>query len=78
VLLVRFFVHHKAMWLFKLTHGPNHKLHHRTEARKMGMGLKLQRNHNQRTTSVFRVHCRPIKLILGSKEAEETNLLEFI
>ncbi len=44
----------------------------------MGMGLKLRRNHNQRTTSAFRVHCRLIKLILGSKETEETNLLEFI
>jgi hypothetical protein len=67
-----------AMWFLKLTHGPNHKLRHRIEARQMGMGLKLRRNHNQRTTSAFRVHCRPIKLILGSKEAEETNLLEFI
>jgi hypothetical protein len=44
----------------------------------MGMGFKLWRNHNQRPTSAFRVHCKPIKLILGSKEAEETNLLEFI
>jgi hypothetical protein len=28
--------------------------------------------------SAFRVRCRPIKVILGSQEAEETNLLEFI
>jgi len=79
VLLVRFFIHHRAMWLLKLgAHGLNQKFCHRTEAKQMGMGLKLRRNHNQRTTSAFRVHCRLIKLILGSKETEETNLLEFI
>ncbi len=43
-----------------------------------GHGTQTLTNHNQRTTSAFRVHYRPIKLILGSKEAEETNVLEFI
>jgi hypothetical protein len=32
---------------------------------------------DETTTTAFHVHCRPIKAILGSKEAEETNLLEF-
>jgi hypothetical protein len=40
--------------------------------------LNNQLHHIKDKPSAFRVHCKPIKLILGSKEAEETNLLEFI
>jgi len=40
--------------------------------------LNNQLQHIKDMPSAFLVHCKSIKLILGSKEAEETNLLEFI